>query len=144
MPHAFPLEAVLRLRKHKEDAEERALAALAAHRQQVETTLGRVRQQMRQWTEDHAREKGSAGTGATQQGSYARLAALRDAERQLEEQLADLRRRSLEQQSAYLAARRARETLTELKQNQQDSWNTAEQRREQRRLEDLFLGRWSR
>ena len=141
MPYTFSLEAVLRLRQHKQDAEERALAVLGAHRQQVEATLGRVRDQMLQWTEHRARETGRAGTGAAQLESYARLALLREAEAQLTAQLQEVQRRCLERQAVLLAAQRAQETLSELKRGQHDGWKAVRQRREQRHLEDLFLGR---
>jgi flagellar export protein FliJ len=144
MSEAFTLEAVLRLRQHKEDIEERALAELGTQRQQVQSMLDRVRQQKQLWTEDRSGEKGLAGTGATQQSTYARLALLHEAEKQLQEQQQDLQKRIYTRQAAYLAARHAREMLTELKRSQSESRRLLVERREQRRLEDLFLGRWSR
>ena len=122
----------------------RALATLGAQRQQAEATLLRVRQQMRQWTDERARMAGVLGNGATQLGSYARLQVLREAEQQIEAQLEELRRSVAERRAAYLEARRARETLTELKQTQQEASDAETAKREQRRLEDLVLGRWSR
>lgn len=142
MPGAFSLEAVLRLRQHTEEAEERTLLALTTHRQQVEATLGRVRQQKLLWAEDRRREVGCLAPGSTQQGVYARLALLHEAERQLQVQMADLQKRSAEQQAIYLAARSAREILSSLQTTQQNQAQQRQERREQRRLEDLLLGRW--
>lgn len=144
MAHRFSLEAVLKLRQHREEAEERVLAALGAQRQQVEATLGRVREQMRQWTEDRARQTGVLENGAAQQASYARLLVLRDAEGQLERQLEDVRERASAQRLVYLHARSGREPLTELKQTQQAAAEAEARRQEQKRAEDLFLGRWGR
>lgn len=142
MADAFSLAAVLRLRQHKEDMEERVLLSLAAHRQQVDTTLARVRRQLLLWAEDRNREVGHVGSGNMQQGSYAKLALLREAEQQLLQQLADLQKRSAEQQVVYLDARRAREVLSSLEEAQHTEHELAQDRREQRRLEDLLLGRW--
>lgn len=144
MSHAFPLEALLRLRQHKEDAEARALAALEAQRQQLEATLGRVRQQLQQWTDDRSREAGGLQSAMQQQSSYARLALLRDAEGELEKQQKLLAASISEQQGLFLAARRDRKMLAELKQRQLLAWKTAEQKKEQQQLEDLFLSRWKR
>lgn len=144
MAHIFSLESVLRLRKHKEDAEQRALGALGAQRQQVETMLGRVQHELRQWTDERSREVGRAGSGVTQHSTYARLSLLRETRTQLEHQLKSIETLRREQQTKYLAARSGREMLTELKQQQQAASEAAEDRREQRQLEDLLLGRWSR
>lgn len=144
MPEGFSLKTVLQIRQHREDTEERALAALSAQRHQTEATLLRVRQQMLYWTEERARGSGSLGSGALQQASYARLQSLREGERHLEKQLTNLCRQLAEQQGAYLEARRARETLTELKAAQDNALVAQTTKREQRRLEDLWLGRWTR
>lgn len=144
MAYIFSLQAVLHLRRHKEAAEERALAALASHRQQLEATLGRVHQQISQWTEDRTREAGFVGTGLTQHQSYARLAVLQDAEKQLQQQKIDIQQRYAEQQERYFAMRSARETLTELEKGQRTAWEQACSRLEQRRVDDLVLGRWFR
>jgi flagellar export protein FliJ len=144
MANRFPLGAVLRIRQHKEETEERALLALHLQRQQVETTLGRVREQLSLWDEDRQREVGSTTMAATRQSSYARLALLREAELQLLTQLRDLRERSAKQQESYLCARRNREVLTDLEQHQRQAWLKELDRREQHRVEDLFLGRWLR
>lgn len=142
MPHAFSLDALLQLRQHKEDAEERQLLSLATHRQQVEATLGRVRQQLLLWQEERQREIGSVGRGSTQQGTYARLGLLRHAEEQLMEQQRELQQRSRERQASYLAARRDREVLSNLKQSHREGLQRDLARQEQLRLEDLLLGRW--
>lgn len=144
MARAFTLETVLRLRQHKEEAEERALAALGNQRQRVEATLARVHQELRQWTEERVREVGSASTGTAQHSSFARLNALKNAQMQLEAQLKSLEEQRLEQQATYLSARSAREMLSELKRQQRNATCATEQRREQRQLEDLMLGRFPR
>lgn len=144
MPESFSLDVVLRLRQHREDTEERALAALHTQCHQTEATLLRVRQEMLYWTEQCARASGSLGSGASQHASYARLQFLRETEQHLQQQLMDLRRQAAEHQCAFLEARHARETLTELRSAQQNALTAQAERREQRRIEDLWLGRWTR
>lgn len=144
MANTFPLETVLRVRQYNEDAQARALARLGMERQQLEAMLVRVQTEVQQWGTDRTRDAGSVGTGTTQHSTYARLHLLRSTEKQLLEQLASVDVRLREQRSRFLAARSNREMLTELKRQDQITRESAMQRREQRQLEELLLGRWSR
>jgi flagellar export protein FliJ len=144
MPRPFSLEALLRIRQHREDAEEQALTSINTHRLRIEETLFRLQQELRHWTDDRIRDAGQSKTGAFQAMDYVRLNVLRDATVQLEGQLEDVVVRWKERQATYLAARSARETLSELKKAEKDASDLQQQRREQRRLEDLFLARFSR
>ena len=143
MRNVFPLETVLRVRQHNEDTQARALAGLGIERQQLDSMLARVRKELQQWASDRHRDIGSVATGTVQHSMYARLSLLKSTEEQVLAQLASLEIRRLELQSRFLAARSGREMLTELKQQKQAMHALADQRREQRQLEDLLLGRWS-
>ncbi len=144
MAHRFPLAAVLALRQRKEEQEERALAAIATQRGQVQATLERVRHELGQEANVRAGEVGTARNGATHQVSYARYKLLSEAQQQLLIQLETLQTRRLEQQEVYVAARGGREMLTTLQQKGQSAWEAEQERRDQRRLDDLFTARHAR
>ena len=143
MRNVFPLETVLRVRPHNEDTQARALAGLGIERQKLDSMLARVRKELQQWASARYRDIGSVATGTVQHSMYARLSLLKSTEEQVLAQLASLEIRRRELQSRFLAARSGREMLTELKQQKQAMHALADQRREQRQLEDLLLGRWS-
>lgn len=139
MGRTFTLQAVLALRHRAEEAEERALAAISVEREHVRTMLERVRTELQQWTSDRLLEAGRAVQAAQRQAQYARLRALQEARGQLEEQLSQFEGRLRTQQQMYLAARRTRETLEELKEQQRLAFQAEERRREQKQADDLFI-----
>ena len=141
MPRRFPLAAVLAIRQQKEAAEERALLAINTQIQQVQAALGRVRQELTQSAALRAREIETVRNGAQLQSNYARHNVLADAQTELVGQIQALELRRLEQQTVYLAAKAGREMLTELRQEAQTAWEIDEQKRDQRRLDDLFTAR---
>lgn len=141
MPRTFPLAAVLALREQKEQAEERALMAIGADIQQVQLALSRVRQELAQSAALRAREIETVRSGAQHQANYARHKVLYDAQADLLGQIQQLELRRRDQQAVYLAAKAAREMLTELEKQGRAAWNLEEQRRDQRRLDDLFTAR---
>ena len=144
MPRTFSLAAVLAFRQQKEEAEERALAAIAYQVGQVQATLRRLQQEIDQTNEARAREKDRVHTGAQTHANYAKCKVLREAEQELREQLKALEERRREQQARYLGVRSGRETLSELKEQQGKDWDTEVQTREQKSLNDLFNARRSR
>ena len=141
MPRTFPLAAVLSLRQQKEEAEERTLAARAAQVQQVRASLTRLEHELAQCAEVRAREVQTVLTGAHLQASYGRLNLLRDAQKELLEQMRVAEALRAEQQVRYLAAKGNREMLTELKETHQSAWDAEMQSREQKRIDDLFAAR---
>lgn len=144
MGHTFPLAAVLVSRQRKEEQEERALAALGAQRAQVQATLERVRHELGRETAMRAGEIGTARDGATHQVAYARHKLLWEAREQLQAQLETLALQQREQQGRYLVARADREMLTTLQRQGRSAWEAEGERREQRRLDDLFTARHAR
>lgn len=145
MAPVFTLQAVLTLRLRDEEAKERSLAAIATERQRIRSTRDRVRAELQHWTSERLQSTGDTALSAVQHASYARLKALQDAHQQLEAQLDETEARYRAQQTAYLAARRARETLEELKKQQHRIHEVAAKRRDQKMLDDLFTTRrWTR
>lgn len=140
----FALESVLRVRTHLEKVEEAALAELTRQKQQVAATLARVQRELSQWTEGRMQEAGRSTPGASQHSAYARLLTLRQAREQLLAQQHALEAQWQEQMQRYLAAHRAKETLTQLKKTHLQGMRDALQRREQRQADDLFLSRRGR
>lgn len=141
MPRLFPLAAVLAIRQQKEDAEERALAAIAAEVQGMRAALAHVERELREHAAGRARDPQALHLGVHHQALEARSRALGHAKAQLSEQLQILEARRAEQQTRYLAARSAREMLTELRQAQRIAWEDEMAHREAKRVDDLFTAR---
>lgn len=141
MAFRFPLATVLALRQQKEEAEERVLASLAMQRQQLRDTLQRVEAELQQWTQARVRDVGAASTAAQYNMIYARLQLLAQSRVQLKGALVSMEERWRAQQQVYLGARTEREMLSSLKQQQEAAFHVAQDKNEQRRLDDLFAAR---
>jgi flagellar export protein FliJ len=141
MPFHFPLQAVLHLRESIEHQQE---LRLRAANQQV----GRVRhliEQMdarRQELRDMQMQELSAGiTSAELQFELLREAELLLHRRELEQQLVRLQQLRDQPRQVFYQARRARETLQAVRDQQLRIYQKDASRREQRNLDDLFLMR---
>lgn len=141
MPRTFTLAAVLALRQQKEEAEERALAAISAQVQQIRSALERVAQETTRHAQERAREVHSLLAAAHHQASHAQLLLLRRAQAEWNEQLDAAERLRHEQQARYVEARSQREMLSELQQQQRAAWEDELSDREQKRLDDQFASR---
>ena len=137
----FSLQAVLTVRQQKEQAEERALAALSARMQPVRATLARVSEELTRHASMRRCENDTLRLAAEHQAAAARWRALREAEAELHKQLLALEQQRLEQQTRYLTARRDREMLTDLQQQQMVAWAAADAAQERKQTDDLFLSR---
>jgi flagellar export protein FliJ len=141
MPFRFPLQAVLHLRQSLEHQQE---LRLRAANQQV----ARVQHLMEQMDgrKHHLQtiqtEELSAGTTAAE----LRFGLMREADllrhRQvLEQELARLHQLREQQREIFQQARRARETLESVRDQQLRLYQKEAERREQKSLDDLFLMR---
>ncbi len=144
MPHTFTLAAVLAVRQQKEEAEERALAAIALQVQQIQLALDRLEREITQHAEVRAREVHTLLPAAHHQASHARFTMLRAAQGELRDQMEAAETLRKEQQARYRVARSNREMLTELDQQQRAAWETELKTREQKQLDDIFSARRSR
>jgi flagellar export protein FliJ len=139
MPFRFPLQAVLHFRESIERQQELRLSA-------ANQLVARVRQLMEEMEagrrELHSRQARELSAGIT--AAELRFGAQCDAElqrqrRALEPQLARLQQLCQEQREIFLRAKRARETLESVRDQQLRLYQKEAARRQQRSLDDLFL-----
>lgn len=141
MPFRFPLQALLHFRQsleHQQELRLRAANQQVAHvRHALEQLDGRIRQTQIQSSQYLA----SGTTGAELSFLQTAEGALHAQRQELEGEL--LRRRHLrdQQERIFLQARRERETFESLRNQQFRAYQLDQARREQRRLDDLFLMR---
>lgn len=141
MPHTFPLAAVLAIRQQKEETEERALGIAAAQVLETRTAIAQLQTALRDHADTRAKEALATNFAVHHQAQQARWMGLCARLTQLHEQLNLLEAKRTEQQGRYLAARRVREMLTELRQQARAAWLAESESREQKHIDDLFTAR---
>jgi flagellar export protein FliJ len=140
MAFHFSLNGVLRLRESLEKAELqqlRAIAAAVASSRADLDSLDKNIETARRWTLDATATRGL--TGAELHFEVLRESVLQTVRSSLAEKLAALERKRDEQQQRYLQARRQREILSNLYQRQLAAYRLEQSRREQQRIDELFL-----
>jgi flagellar export protein FliJ len=140
MAFHFSLNGVLRLRESLEKAELqqlRAIAAAVAFSRADLDSLDKNIETARRWTLDATATRGL--TGAELHFEVLREGVLQTVRSSLAEKLAALERKRDEQQQRYLQARRQREILSNLYQRQLAAYRLEQSRREQQRIDELFL-----
>jgi flagellar export protein FliJ len=140
MPFHFSLNGVLRLRESLEKAELqqlRAIAAAVASGRAELDSLDKNIETARRWTLDATATRGL--TGAELHFEVLRDGVLQAVRSSLAEKLAGLERQREEHQLCYLHARQQREILSSLYQRQLAAYRLQQARREQQRLDELFL-----
>jgi flagellar export protein FliJ len=139
MPFHFPLETVLHFRQSMEHQQQ--LRLLAAN-QQVARVRHLIEQMDARRQELHSAQARELSSGMT--AAELRFALLCDAEilrhrRELEQQHVRLQQLREQQREIFHEARRARETLEAVREQQFRIYQKEGVRREQRSLDDLFL-----
>jgi flagellar export protein FliJ len=144
MAFRFTLAAVLKYRKNLEQREYLALGRVHQEIAHVESLLA----ECEEWRSDAARRR---ETEATRGIASVHLQDAYERERQLEKQRDELQVKQQElklkrQQclKAYELARQKREVLEELQNRQLQAYVLDQSRREQRRVDDMFLSRLKR
>ena len=141
MTFIFSLAAVLTVRRQREDAEERRLAAIARETEDTRRDLARVRTELKTASAHPSFNVPQLLQGVALHQGYARIALLRQALLEGEASLAQQEARLQTQHAVYLAARQARELLEDLEARQRTAFAAGILRREQRGNDDLFLAR---
>ena len=144
MAPKFALSAVLALRQQKEEAEERVLVLIGRELQQVRTARARVESEMVQTDQGRLGEVQQLLSGAHHHAAYARYRMLQEAAAALDKQQAALEAKRGGQQALYLKAKADREMISDLKEKQELIFEREAQRREQKRMDDLFASRHAR
>ena len=141
MSAPFPLRAVLRLREQKEATEERAFGAIVAELQRLGAAFADVERAIARQANDLTHSGRAVRLAAEHQALAAHLQRLRQQREHLSAQLRQTEAQRAEQQARYLAARRDRETLTELHEKHEKVWAAAQEARDRKRTDDLFAAR---
>jgi flagellar protein FliJ len=139
MPFRFPLQSILNFRQSIEHQQE---LRLRAANQQVARVRHLVEQIDARRQELHAAQSRELGTGLT--SAELRFELQCDEEllrhrRELESHLVRLQQLRDQQREIFQQARRMRETLEAVRDQQLDSYKQEAARNEQRTLDDLFL-----
>ena len=140
MSFHFTLNGVLRLRVSLERAELQRLQALAAAVARTREEIESLEQEMK--ADQRRLWEGAAATGVTgaelhfQMAREGILIALRS---ELWIRLSDLEQQRTAQQGRYLQARMQREILSNLRKRQLAEYELDQSRREQQRIDELFL-----
>lgn len=144
MAFRFPLQAVLRIRQGFERLEHLRLLAFAA-------IIAHVRREIQNHEKESSLAESEVQRGLAAEAPAAELhfeiAKRRmrgERKRLLEERLADLTRRHQRQNLVFLAARRKRQILENLRQRKLVAYQREQSRREQQIADELFLERISR
>ncbi len=141
MPFHFPLATVLRYRESIEQRERLAL-------EKIQQEIAGIELQIRQ-TSDACLAAGKNRSAALAQGtSAAEMQSAYEYEKALELQgeilrvrLQDSKKKWQQQLAVYEAARRNRDTLEKLRQQQREVYIREQAKREQAAADDLFLSR---
>lgn len=141
MAFAFSLAAVLALRQQREQQEERALTAVLHELAAGRDTVGRIEGELSRVRAEIAQMAPQSLQAVSLHERYARVRVLEEGLLEMRARLAELEARRDAQQQIYLAARRDRDLLDELESRQRLSFTTEANRREQKRMDDLFLAR---
>jgi flagellar export protein FliJ len=141
MPFRFPLQVLLHYRQSLEHQQELRLRAanqqVARVRHALEQLDGRIRQ-----TQTVCSQYLAGGTTGAELSFLQTTEGLLHAQRQgLEHELIRFEHARDQQERVFRQARRERETFESLRDEQFHDYERAQARREQRRLDDLFLMR---
>lgn len=136
MAFDFPLHSVLKVRSLAEEREERLLQRIlqeiAATRLAVEDTELRIAET------NLARGTQQAAAATDLQARYAEVEQLRQQRAELQSHLAKLEQLRDAQMAKYSQARRDREMLSEMREEQRTAYDQQQARQEQSSLDDTF------
>jgi flagellar export protein FliJ len=143
MAFRFPLHSVLHLRQSLEHQQELRLRAANQQVARVQHAIEQTEARREQMRTVRAQELGGGLTAAELRFELQCEEAIVRQRRELEAQLARLQQLRDEQRAILERARQARETLEAVRDRQVRVYQQEAARREQRRLDDLFLMRRS-
>jgi len=136
----FSLEGLLRLRAALEQVEERALSRLRLEERLLEQEIEQMAAvRMRQTSQRVAAVPGGSLTGADLQFAGFLEARLALEEEKMQQRLREKREETQRQVNVFSAVRRRREAIEALRDRERAAYREAEQQREQRGLDELFL-----
>jgi len=141
MAFHFPLQVVLHFRESVEHQEELRLRAANQRAARVRRLLEQAEQATLELKSAQAKELGAGTTAAELRFAMQCEDELQRHCRDLRQQLEALQQACERQREVFRQAKRARETLESVRQQQLQLYHKEAARREQRRVDDLFLMR---
>jgi len=139
MPFRFPLAAVLHLRRSLEHQQELRLRAANQQVAKVRHLIEQLDEHIGKTNSSDSQQLAAGTTAAELRFALAKQASLESMHRDLDRELSRLSNLRDQQQRIFQQARRERETFESLRQQQLRAYERDQIRREQRRLDDLFL-----
>jgi flagellar FliJ protein len=141
MPFHFPLQTVLHYRQSMEHQQELRLRAANQQVARAQHLIEQVDLQTKELRSMEMEELTSGTSAAELQFGLLREAAMLRRRREFEQQLIRVQQLRDQQREIFQQARRAREMLESLRDQQLSLYKKDAARREQRSLDDLFLMR---
>lgn len=141
MAFVFSLAAVLAIRQQTEQQQERLLTAILHELAAARDTVHRIEDELRKVRTDRVHAAPQNLQAVSLHERYARIRVLEEGHTEMLARVAEMEARRNAQQQIYLAARRDRDLLEELESRQRASFAVEASRREQKRMDDLFLAR---
>lgn len=135
MAFDFSLHSVLKVRTLVEEREERLLQLIL---QEVATTRHAIENTAQRLGEARQADSSRAFAATDLQARYAEVEQLRQARCDLESRLAKLEQLRDVQMAKYSAARREREMLTDMREQQREAYDQQQAKSEQSVLDDTF------
>lgn len=139
MPFRFSLEAVLHFRRSLERQQEQRLRAANQQVARGQQGMEQIDVRRRGLQAEQTRDLVAGVTAAELRFGLQCEAELLRQRRELEQQLGRLRQWRDQQREIFQQARRARQTLENIREQQWKQYQQDASRREQRNLDDLFL-----
>ncbi|HTR48877.1 MAG TPA: flagellar export protein FliJ [Verrucomicrobiae bacterium] len=139
MPFHFTLAPILRLREGLEKLELRRLQAIAAQIVQVGAEIAAIDAETEMARREILEQAAGGITGAELHAAALAELVRNDRRAALEAKRVELEQERAVQQTRYTEARRRREILENLRQRQLAAYQLEQSRREQQRIDELFL-----
>jgi flagellar export protein FliJ len=141
MSFRFSLSAVLRYRESIEQREHFALEKIQQEIVRVELRIRQVEEHCSTATKNRAAELAHGIRAADVKSAYDYQNALEQQREMLRTLLQELKMKWRQQLASYELARRNRETLEKLRDQQLDAYSREQAKREQAVIDDIFLSR---
>lgn len=139
MPFRFPLEAVLHFRQSQEHQQELRFRSLSQQAASMRHLMQQADLRIQQAQLGARKELDTGTTAAEMRFALGCETSLRQLRQDMERERARLQHLCDQQRKVLQQARRERETYERLREQQLQQYNRNQDRREQRKLDDMYL-----
>jgi flagellar FliJ protein len=144
MAFRFSLATVLRVREIAEEKEERLLTQILAQIAKTKQELNDLKAQVDMLLRRTEAELATSISAAQLHITYGQMRALELMQKDVSEQLVKLELLRDQQMKIYAAARRNRQVISQLREDQIERFRYTLSRQEQALMDDNFAARWNR